>query len=264
MNIDVGFWLSLALLICVLVWFVDKLFKIRKQDTHWLKSSFDFVISLLPVFFAVLVIRSFIVEPFSIPSGSMIPTLKVHDYIAVNKFAYGLRLPVTGYEFLKTGEPKRGDVMVFRYPRNTDIHFIKRVVGVPGDTVSMRAGRLWLNGKEVPHKPIKHWVKNGYYHLLEVENLSGHKHLIQRRAPINPYTGKPEWHPRDGTWTVPAGHYFMMGDNRDNSDDSRFWGTVPEKLITGQAFFIWMHLDSDFPWVDFSRDGSLDKAEYLQ
>jgi signal peptidase I len=264
MNIDVGFWLSLALLICILVWIVDRILKIRKQEKHALKGTVEFVISLLPVFLVVLVIRSFVVEPFNIPSGSMIPTLQVGDFIVVDKFSYGLRLPVIEYKFLGTGEPKRGDVMVFRFPRDPSVHFIKRVIGLPGDTVAMREGHLWLNGKEVPQVQLRHWVENGMFHLLEVENLDGRKHLVQRLAPLNPYTGKPEWRYQDGEWTVPEGHYFVMGDNRDNSNDSRFWGTVPERLVEGRAFMIWLHLDSSFPWVDFSRDGRLDKAENLQ
>ncbi len=260
MNIDVGMWLSLALLVCVIFWFIDRLLKIRKrEEPSVIKSVVEFVISLLPVFFIVLFIRSFVVEPFTIPSGSMIPTLKVHDFVVVNKFSYGLRTPVFNYEFWETGEPERGDVMVFLYPRNPDIHFIKRVIGLPGDTIAMRKGRLYLNGKEVPHRELRHWVEGGTYYKLLVENLDGHKHLILRQTRINPYSGQPDWRYRDGVWEVPPGHYFVMGDNRDRSNDSRFWGTVPERLITGQAVAIWMHLDDSFPWIDFSRNGSLDK-----
>jgi signal peptidase I len=262
MNIDVGFWLTLALLVCVLTWVADRIWKFRqREESSQVKKSAEFVISLLPVFLVVLVIRSFIAEPFNIPSGSMIPTLKINDFIVVNKFSYGLRLPVVNTKFLDTGEPKHGDVMVFRFPRDPSIHFIKRVIGLPGDSVAMHEGHLYLNGQAVPQTKLRDWVEGGVYHELLVENLDGRKHLVQRLAPINPYTGKPEWRHQDGEWTVPPGHYFMMGDNRDDSNDSRFWGTVPENLVEGRAFLIWMHLDSDFPWVDFSRDGRLDKEE---
>lgn len=266
MNIDIGFWLLLFLIICLIVWVVDRILKIRKSDKHPWKKQVEFAISLIPVFFVVLVVRSFVVEPFNIPSGSMIPTLKVGDFIAVEKFAYGLHLPVTNTEVISTGEPKRGDIMVFRFPKDHETHFIKRVIGVPGDTVSMKQGRLYLNGKKVPHTPLRHWVENGIYHLIAVENLDGHKHLIQRRFPINPYTGKPMRHYRelDGTWVVPPHHYFMMGDNRDNSNDSRYWGFVPESLVEGRAFLIWMHMEDDFPWIGFSRVGKLDKKENMK
>lgn len=259
MNIDVAFWLTLLLLICVITWVVDRIWKIRQQPAHILKGGTEFIISLMPVFFVVLVIRSFMVEPFSIPSGSMIPTLQVHDFIVVSKPSYGLRLPVTNTKIIATGEPKHGDVMVFRYPENTAVHFIKRVVGLPGDTVAMRDGQLWLNNKKVPAEVISHRVEGGIYHQTELENLDGKKHLIQRQTVLNPYTGEPDWHYRDGEWEVPEGHYFVMGDNRDNSNDSRFWGTVPESLVEGRAFMVWMHLDADFPWVNFSRNGALDK-----
>lgn len=304
MNIDMGFWLTLVLLACVLVWVADKQFKWRRaaakpaartegkdvaqsEDKEAARttgkpaavpeekdeasseekpeepSSFvktvEFLISLIPVLFVVLVIRSFVVEPFNIPSGSMIPTLQINDFVAVSKSSYGLRTPVGEYKFLDTGEPKHGDVMVFRFPQDPSVHFIKRVIGLPGDRVAMRAGELWLNGKKVENTVRKEWTDGGWHHQVAVEDLDGKRHLIQRMAPINPYTGAPEWRHQDGEWIVPAGHYFVMGDNRDNSNDSRFWGTVPERLVEGRAVVIWMHLDSHFPWVDFSRDGRLDK-----
>lgn len=281
MNIDVGFWLTLALLVCLLAWVADKLFKLRqpktkaqpdvKQQAAPAKSidtpvgkTVEFLVSLVPVLFIVLVVRSFVVEPFNIPSGSMIPTLAINDFVAVSKFSYGLRTPVGEYKFFDTGKPRHGDVMVFRFPQDPSVHFIKRVVGLPGDRVAMRAGELWLNGKKVPVEVKREWTEGGLHHVVAVENLAGKRHLIQRMAPINPYTGSPEWRHQDGEWVIPAGSYFVMGDNRDNSNDSRFWGTVPEKLVEGRAFAIWLHLDSAFPWVDFSRDGRLDKKENME
>lgn len=261
MNIDVGFWLSLLLLVCVLTWGFDKLVGIRKKDTHPLKSSVEFVISLLPVFFVVLVVRSFIIEPFTIPSGSMIPTLQVHDFIAVEKYAYGLKLPVTNTKIASVGEPKRGDVMVFRYPNDTNTHFIKRVIGLPGDHIKMHKGKLLINGNEVEQTVTHSRVEAGVYYETLVENLEGRLHTIQQVAPLNPFTGQPDRHYFEGEWTVPDKEYFVLGDNRDRSNDSRYWGMVPEKLVEGRAFVIWLHLNSEFPWVSFSRNGKLDKTE---
>lgn len=261
MNIDVGFWLTLLLFVCVLVWLLDRAFKIRKKETHPLKGSVEFVISLLPVFFIVLVVRSFMVEPFTIPSGSMIPTLEVHDFIAVEKYAYGLKLPVTGTKVMGVGEPKRGDVMVFRYPDDTNVHFIKRVIGLPGDHIKMQGGALFINGKQVEQAALRTWVEAGLHYETRRENLDGRWHTIQHVAALNPFTGVPDWHHFEGEWTVPDQAYFVLGDNRDRSNDSRYWGMVPEKLVEGRAFVIWMHLDGDFPWINFSRNGKLDKTE---
>ena len=188
--------------------------------------------SFFPVLFIVLVLRSFLVEPFQIPSGSMKPTLDVGDFILVSKFSYGIRLPVIDKKVIEVGEPQRGDVMVFRYPSDPNVNYIKRVVGLPGDTVRYTADkRLFVNGESIAEK------------LVYKEKLGVAEHLIRKE--MSRYRATP-----DRTWTVPAGHYFMMGDNRDNSNDSRYWddpaipkdllGMVPDKNIVGKAFAVWM------------------------
>ncbi len=200
--------------------------------------------SFFPVLLIVLILRSFLIEPFKIPSGSMLPTLRDGDYILVNKFDYGLRLPVLGYEFLSIGEPRRGDVMVFKYPENPRINYIKRVIGLPGDKLSYYDKRLFINGEEVsqtllaqlpPHRP--------QFNVLQ-EALGQSIHTIQTSLR---HSLKP------GEWEVPEGHFFVMGDNRDNSRDSRTWGFVPDRYIVGRAFAIWMYMPD---WVpSFKRNG---------
>ena len=202
--------------------------------------------SFFPVLAIVLVLRSFLVEPFQIPSGSMLPTLLVGDFILVNKFNYGIRLPVIGTKVIELNDPERGDVMVFRYPVDRKTNYIKRVVGVPGDTISYRNKILYINNKQVEEKHIANLPP---MQLFE-EQLGDVSHQIFK-AP-RAQTGK------EGTWVVPEGHYFMMGDNRDNSNDSRYWGLVPDEMIVGKAFAIWMHWESLTSLPSFSRVGSID------
>lgn len=194
--------------------------------------STEYSKSFLPVLAVVLVLRSFLVEPFTIPSGSMIPTLLVGDYILVNKFAYGIRLPVIGTKIMDIGEPQRGDVMVFKYPENPRVNYIKRVIGLPGDKIVYRNKTLTINGEEVKNQFIaKVPPINPEFALLD-EQLGDVEHEIQVSyfSDLNP-----------GEWTVPENSYFMMGDNRDNSRDSRAWGFVPDKYVVGKAFYVWMH-----------------------
>ncbi|WP_295886401.1 signal peptidase I [uncultured Thiohalocapsa sp.] len=207
----------------------------------------EYARSFFPVILAVLLLRSFLVEPFRIPSGSMMPTLLVGDFILVNKFAYGLRWPVLNSKFLALGEPERGDVVVFRFPRDESIDYIKRVVGVPGDQVYYRNKRLYVNGEPAEQVPLPPYVGEGSGQghtgaLRAVENLDGmeHKILINPRARDLP-PGCTVL--ADGPVTVPEDAYFVMGDNRDNSNDSRCWGFVPEGNLVGKAFAIWMHWD---------------------
>lgn len=208
--------------------------------------------SFFPIILAVLVIRSFVVEPFRIPSGSMMPTLEVGDFILVNKFSYGIRLPVINEKVIALGEPQRGDIVVFRYPENPSIDYIKRVVGVPGDRVAYRDKVLYINGMVAEQKRLGVYqgsgggaVMTGANHL--VENLAGVTHDIL----VMP--GRPD---RDFQFTVPEKEYFVMGDNRDNSRDSRYWGTVPDKNLVGKAFFIWMNWDWDADgYVSWDRIG---------
>ena len=203
--------------------------------------------SFFPVLLVVLVLRSFIVEPFQIPSESMVPTLKVGDYILVNKYNYGLRLPVIGTKIVEVGEPQRGDVVVF-YPPNDSRYFIKRLIGLPGDEITYRNKVLTINGEEASQQLLaKLPAINPQVELLE-ENLTGVKHMVHNTNRI--YRG-------DFTYTVPDGHYFMMGDNRDNSSDSRMWGAVPDQNIVGKAFAIWMHWAGVTSLPSFSRAGAI-------
>ena len=198
--------------------------------------------SFFPVLLIVLVIRSFVFEPFRIPSGSMMPTLLQGDFIFVKKFSYGLRLPVTETKIIETGSPERGDVVVFRLPQNPSINYIKRVVGLPGDTVVYEDHRLTINGNlvELERSPEATPAEPVY-----VENLDGRKHEI---LITNAYSVK------DGIYTVPEGQYFVMGDNRDNSKDSRFIEAIPESHLVGEAVRVWMHMDG-LSWPRWDRIG---------
>jgi signal peptidase I len=204
--------------------------------------------SFFPVLAVVLVLRSFIVEPFQIPSESMVPTLEVGDYILVNKYAYGVRLPVIGTKIVETGEPQRGDVMVF-YPPNDSRYFIKRVIGLPGDRISYKDKVLTING-EVAEQAFIADIPPFNLGIQRVEeNLSGVKHLAHNTTRV--HRGNFE------NYVVPDGHYFMMGDNRDNSSDSRMWGPVPEQNIVGKAFAVWMHWASFTELPSFKRVGTI-------
>jgi signal peptidase I len=212
----------------------------------------DWTAGLFPVIIAVFFLRSFLFEPFKIPSGSMIPTLLVGDLILVNKFTYGLRLPVVNIKITEGNKPQRGDVMVFRYPPKPSLDYIKRVVGTPGDTVAYLNKRLTINGQPIDTKAVPEFFDGDamrYFKQFE-ETLGEKKHGVLNdddRPTFVP--GADQFVGRDGcsytiegvTCKVPDGHYFMMGDNRDNSLDSRYWGFVPEKNIVGKAFFVWMN-----------------------
>jgi signal peptidase I len=213
----------------------------------------DWTAGLFPVILMVFVLRSFLFEPFKIPSGSMIPTLEIGDLILVNKFHYGIRIPVLNKKIIPINTPQRGDVMVFRYPVDPSIDFIKRVVAVPGDEVSYFNQRLYLNGKQVALKPLDDYYdedRRSYSRQFEEAiGPNGHRLLVEPRLPSNygsrarafPFGENCQYTPDGITCKVPPGHYFMMGDNRDNSEDSRFWGFVPDENIVGRAFFVWMN-----------------------
>lgn len=261
MDIDIGFWLSLALLVTVAVWCVDRLLKL-KQKGGAVGSAVETSNSLISVFFVVLVIRSFVVEPFTIPSGSMLPTLQVHDFILVNKFAYGLRLPITNTKIIETGKPERGDVMVFKFPENRNQNFIKRVVGLPGDEIKIRDNRLFINGELVSRNLVREGDNGRYWQSEYIETLGEVDHFIWQEGKINPFTTKKVSNMTiEGEWTVPDNAFFVMGDNRDNSNDSRVWGIVPDELVMGEAFLIWMHWTPVFSLPSFSRNGAIDKVE---
>ncbi len=200
--------------------------------------------SFFPVLFIVLVLRSFLVEPFQIPSGSMKPTLDVGDFILVNKFSYGIRLPVLDKKVIEVGDPQRGDVMVFRYPSDPNVNYIKRVVGLPGDQIRYTADKkLFVNGESIAEQLVGSEPGTLGSAELYKEKLGAAEHMIRKE--MTRYRATP-----DRQWTVPAGHYFMMGDNRDNSNDSRYWddpnipknllGMVPDQNIVGKAFAVWM------------------------
>ena len=209
----------------------------------------EYAKSFFPVLFVVFVLRSFLVEPFQIPSSSMVPTLQVGDYILVNKYTYGIRLPVLRTKVMALNEPQRGDVMVFFPPHMNDTYFIKRVVGLPGDTISYRNKQLFVNGELVEREPLAQFPDGTSRYSLGLETLGPARHLMQ----------VDDMRPaRDVSIVVKPGHYFMMGDNRDNSSDSRIWGQVPEKDIVGKAFAVWMHWDSLLSIPSFSRVGLIE------
>ena len=215
----------------------------------------DWTAGLFPVIIAVFFLRSFLFEPFKIPSGSMIPTLHIGDLILVNKFHYGLRLPVLNTKITEGNKPQTGDVMVFRYPPKPSLDYIKRVIGVPGDEVAYLNKRLTLNGKVVETVALPEFFDEDvmrYYKQYE-ETLGGQKHRVlndeERPAFVSGadnfvFRENCNYSVEGVVCKVPAGHYFMMGDNRDNSLDSRYWGFVPDKNIVGKAFFVWMNFSN--------------------
>jgi len=221
----------------------------------------EYTRALFPVIAIVFVLRSFIIEPFRIPSGSMIPTLHIGDFILVSKFKYGLRLPVIHKKIVPLGEPQAGDVMVFRYPCDGDRandrpciqkqNFIKRVIGTPGDSIVYENKKLFINGQELSYQPASDYALEGYGQSVSmlkrwVETIGENEHEIIVDGQYNT-NGRLER-------TVPDNAYFVMGDNRDGSSDSRSWGFVPEEYVVGKAFLIWFSWKKD--WVDFSRIGN--------
>ena len=260
MNIDFSFWLALATLISGLLWAFDSWIlprlSSRRPEKHRNKKTKlpaagphksmlgEYGASFFPVLLTVLLLRSFLVEPFQIPSGSMVPTLLPGDFILVNKFSYGLRLPVIGNKILPVGEPARGDVMVFVPPHDSR-YFIKRVVGLPGDTVDYSHGKLTINGQAIQMQLADHVTAPGELVQYYKETLGKQPHSV--RFDVRHFS-------REGEWRVPEGHYFMLGDNRNASQDSRYWGFVPENNIVGKAFAIWMHKESGWQLPAFDRN----------
>jgi signal peptidase I len=246
---------NLALILTVLTLFsgivvaLDKFaWKTSEKDSREKPGAKDILVeysrSFFPVLLFVLVVRSFVFEPFRIPSGSMMPTLLEGDFIFVKKYAYGLRLPVTETKVIETGEPQRGDVVVFRLPSDPSVNYIKRVVGLPGDTIVYERHRLTINGEQVD---LQRSDDNSWGAPVYVEDLDGRVHDILVMS--------PEYSTRDNTYRVPEGHYWVMGDNRDRSKDSRFIGAIPEEYLVGEAVRIWMHF---VPWnmPDWGRIGT--------
>ena len=278
MNIDLPLILTLIVGVSGAIWMVDgllfararaaRLEQLQNQYPGWQDSGssdaklfaaasaraatdpvvVEYAKSFFPVLAFVLVLRSFLYEPFQIPSSSMVPTLQVGDYILVNKYRYGLRLPVTRTKIWDMASPQRGDVMVFYPPHANDQYYIKRVIGIPGDRVQYRNKQLTVNGEAIPRE----W-------LVDAEGTARMQIGLEtprgdRAHPVQVDRMRPA---RDFFVVVRPGHYFMMGDNRDNSSDSRVWGQVPEADIVGEAVAIWMHWESLFSIPSFDRVGGL-------
>ena len=268
MKIDLALILTSLAAITGLIWLVDSLLFARKRRLMLAEGEevvdpvlVEYAKSLFPIIFLVLGLRSFVAEPFRIPSSSMMPTLLVGDFILVNKFSYGLRLPVLNSKVLSVGEPQRGDVAVFRYPgmgegdTQAGMDYIKRVVGLPGDRISFSNQTLYVNDQAVAKRPVGAYVGTGKGRemtgatLLE-NQLPGRPHQILQSSPYGDMRVQ-------GDWTVPAGSYFVMGDNRDHSSDSRVWGFVPEQALVGKAFLIWLNCEGWFcsGAFDYTRIG---------
>jgi signal peptidase I len=246
-----------------LVWLIDSLFLRRRRLDRAVQKTVqrardpvvvEYSRSLFPILLIVLLFRSFLFEPFKIPSGSMIPTLLIGDFIVVNKFAYGLRLPVLNTKFVPIGEPRRGDVVVFRYPVDPKVNFIKRMVGLPGDTIAYRDKQLFINGEAVGR------VTQGRYASSDVKCDTPRADAVRFTETLGDVTHDILVHENSGSrgqqWVVPEGHYFVMGDNRDRSNDSREWGFVPEENLMGRAVGIWLNFDYKKGCGDLSRIGS--------
>ncbi len=268
MSFDFAAVLALAVALSGFIWALDAAYLARRRraSVEGLEADgardpsrghprepviVEYARSLFPVFLAVLVLRSFVIEPFRIPSGSMIPTLLVGDFILVNKFTYGIRLPILNKKIIGVGAPERGDVTVFRYPENPEVDYIKRVVGLPGDRIVYRDKTIFVNGEEVKQTQLGRYAGEGSSLRmsgaeLRTERLGEAEHELLVNELVRTRSRSA-----GRQYKVPAGHYFMMGDNRDNSNDSRVWGTVPEDHLVGKAFLIWMNLNTenwDFNW----------------
>lgn len=237
------------------IWAADALlFAPRRRaqgDEGRMPTVVDYARSFFPVLLIVLVLRSFVAEPFRIPSESMLPTLQVGDFILVSKYSYDVRLPVTDTQVIETSEPERGDVAVFRYPVDPSVNYIKRIVGLPGDTVAYHDGQLFINGEAVPVEKVGDYdIPGGQPVQGDMvkyqEWLNGTEHAVV----VDPMNRTLE-----GQFQVPEGHYFALGDNRNYSNDSRRWGNVPADHLVGKAQMIWMHWNWDQGGLDWARIG---------
>jgi signal peptidase I len=262
MNFNFERILFYALIIAAAISLFDILFLAKKRlyaaekEKKHIKMPMlvDYARSFFPVLLIVFLLRSFLFEPFRIPSGSLEPTLLMGDFILVNKFDYGVRLPVIHHKVFGDSVPKRGDIMVFRWPPNPSVDFIKRVIGLPGDEISYVNKELYVNGKKLPQafmqKSIAEDENGGEWQALEKEeNLFGIKHHIY----IDPAKLSQDYQ----HIVVPAGEYFVMGDNRDDSADSRYWGFVPDSHIVGKAVMIWMSWDHANKTIRWDRIGKI-------
>jgi len=256
MDFDFSFFLFAASLITGVIWGGYLLILKAKGETFDEENEplvVEYARSFFPIVLIVFLLRSFLAEPFRIPSGSMMPTLLIGDFLLVNKFTYGIRIPVINKKVIELNEPKRGDIVVFRFPKDPAVDYIKRVIGLPGDKIVYENKQLTINDKPINQISLGRYQgfgqgreMTGAEHL--VENLTGIEHSILVR------NGTPSL---QFTYVVPEGNYFVMGDNRDNSNDSRYWGTVPEENLVGKAFFIWMNWDWQHKGIGLDRIGTV-------
>lgn len=252
MSVDFALILFLLTAFTGIVWALDHFLWAPQRKAAGVEREpvvVEYSRSLFPVILIIFLLRSFLAEPFRIPSSSMEPTLEEGDFILVNKYAYGIRLPVLNYKVIEMDQPARGDVAVFRYPADPRQDYIKRIVGLPGDRIGYYDKRLHVNGKPVEEMVVgEHVTVNGFEAVLYDELLDERSHRILKM---------PQRHdPREGVIVVPEGHYFAVGDNRDNSNDSRSWGFVPEQNLVGRAFFIWMNWRFGH-WPEWERIGTV-------
>ena len=254
MNFNFELILTLAVVITGIISLMNLLYweKQRKQQAITQQPIWiEYARSFFPVLLIVLLLRSFLAEPFRIPSGSEKPNLLVGDFIVTNKFIYGIRLPVSYTKIISLEDPKRGDIAVFRFPVDPAINFIKRIVGVPGDKISYMNKVLYINGIPANQKLLgqatdENETGQALPVSLKEEDLLGVKHLIYVR---------PDVPAQDFSTVVPPGKYFVMGDNRDNSNDSRYWGFVPEENFVGKALWIWFSWDAEYNRIRWDRIG---------
>jgi len=256
MDFDFSFFLFAATIVTGIIWY-GYLFYLKRSNIEYIEENepllVEYARSFFPVVLIVFLLRSFIAEPFRIPSGSMMPTLLIGDFILVNKFTYGIRLPVINKKIIEISEPQRGDAVVFRYPKNPSVDYIKRVIGLPGDRISYVNKQLTINGELMKQVSLGRFQGLGQgKSMTGNELLSEDLQSVEHDILINPNAPNIK-----GTFIVPKGHYFVMGDNRDNSNDSRYWGTVPEANLVGRAFFIWMNWDWEHEGVGFNRIGTV-------
>lgn len=252
---DFSTLLFVATMVSGIIWLIDvKFFKknrLQKNPNTKEPVLVDYARSFFPILLIVFLLRSFLVEPYRIPSGSMKPTLLIGDFILVNKFTYGIRLPVINKKIFDLQEPARGDVMVFRFPPEPKINFIKRVIGLPGDHIIYKNKQLFINGELIPKEfPRVEMLSTPDDRAYRVQRFT--EQLPDAAHDVYEHFGAG----KEVDVTVPQGHYFVMGDNRDESDDSRFWGFVPEENIIGRAFALWMSWDSIEYNVRFARIGT--------
>lgn len=256
MNFDFSFFLVIATLVTGIIW-GSYLLYLKKAQLEFNEENEPWYVetarSFFPVVLIVLLLRSFLAEPFRIPSGSMMPTLLIGDFILVNKFTYGIRLPVLHHKIIDINKPERGDIVVFRFPKDPSVDYIKRVIGLPGDKVAYYQKKLYINDQPITQISLgayqgtkEEGISENIEHLLENLTTVEHSILVTHEQPTI-----------DGVYIVPEGHYFVMGDNRDNSNDSRYWGTVPEANLVGKAFFIWMSWNLQQGGIVFNRIGTV-------